>query len=45
MFMNGKAISRAPIVSGMRKLPNPPDSAVVRTKKIMIEPCMVTTAR
>ena len=45
MLRNGKAMSRAPICSGMRKLPNPPVRAVVSTKKIMMVPCMVSRPR
>ena len=35
-------MSRAPIMSGMRKLPNAPESIGMMKKKIMIVPCMVT---
>ena len=45
MLRTGKAISRAPICSGRKKLPKPPCGAVVSTKKIMIVPCMVTSDR
>ena len=41
-FKRGKAMSRAPIMSGMRKLPKAPDSIGMMKKKIMIVPCMVT---
>ena len=41
MFSLGKAISRAPIMSGIRKLPNAPASIGMITKKIMIVACML----
>ena len=37
-------MSRAPIISGMVRLPNAPISSGVTAKKIMIRPCMVNTA-
>ena len=43
MFKNGKAISRAPICSGIRKLPKVPVSEAVRKKKTIMVPCMVTS--
>ncbi len=41
MLRKGKAMSRAPIWSGMRKFPNPETGASERTKNTMIVPCMV----
>ena len=38
LFMRGKAISGAPIISGTNQLPKPPISAGMTTKKIMITP-------
>ena len=43
MFSVGKAMSRAPIISGIRKLPKPPVRIGMITKKIMIVPCIVTS--
>ena len=40
MFSFGNAMSRAPIISGIMKLPNAPASSGMITKKIMIEACM-----
>ena len=44
MFSRGNAISRAPIMSGIRKFPKPPKSTGIATKKIMIVPCIVISA-
>ena len=41
MFSFGNAMSRAPIKSGMRKLPKVPMRMGVIAKKIMISPCVV----
>jgi hypothetical protein len=41
MLSHGKIMSRAPIISGMQKLPKAPISTGVIAKKIMIVPCMV----
>src|SRR5688500_11122804 len=41
MFNLGKAMSLAPIISGMRKLPNPPVRNGMITKKIITEACML----
>src|SRR5262245_51618835 len=41
MFSLGNAMSRAPIISGMRKLPNAPVSQGMMTKKIITEACML----
>ena len=41
MFSFGKAMSGAPIMSGIRKFPNAPVSNGMITKKIMIVPCIV----
>ena len=43
MFSLGNAMSRAPIISGIRKLPNAPVSSGMITKKIMIVACMLKT--
>jgi hypothetical protein len=43
MLRRGKAMSRAPIMSGMQKLPKAPIITGVIAKKIMIRPCMVKT--
>jgi hypothetical protein len=45
MLRKGKAMSRAPIMRGMRKLPKAPVRMEVRKKKIMTVPCMVAAAR
>ncbi len=44
MFRNGNAMSRAPIMSGMRKLPKHPTRIGMTAKKIMIVACMVKNA-
>ena len=44
LFMRGKAMSGAPIISGTNQLPKPPISAGMIMKKIMITPCAVATA-
>ena len=36
-------MSRAPIISGMQKLPKPPIRIGVIAKKIMIVPCIVNS--
>jgi hypothetical protein len=41
MFSFGNAMSRAPIISGMQKLPNAPIRMGVIAQKIMIKPCIV----
>src|SRR6185436_2458099 len=41
LFMRGNAMSGAPIISGTIQLPNPPISAGITMKKIMIRPCAV----
>jgi hypothetical protein len=41
MFSLGKAMSGAPIWSGIKKLPNPPVRNGMITKKIITEACMV----
>ena len=43
MFRNGKAMSRAPIWSGMRKFPNPLTGSSESRKNTMIVPCMVNS--
>src|SRR5438445_13855961 len=40
MLRNGKAMSRAPIMSGMLKLPKAPDWIVLCTNKISMVACM-----
>jgi hypothetical protein len=42
LFMRGKAISGAPIISGTNQLPKPPISAGIAMKNTMIRPCAVT---
>ncbi len=44
MFSTGNAMSPAPIMSGMRKLPKQPTRIGMTTKKIMIVACMVNAA-
>ena len=44
MLSRGKAMSRAPIISGMTKFPNAPSKIGMATKNTMIVPCMVTRA-
>ena len=41
MFSFGKAMSLAPIISGIVKLPNAPASIGMITKKIMTVACML----
>jgi hypothetical protein len=41
MFSVGKAMSRAPIMRGIRRLPNAPIIIGVMAKKIMMRPCIV----
>src|SRR2546422_9690450 len=41
MLRNGKAMSRAPIMSGMQKLPKAPARIGMVTEKIMMGACMV----
>src|SRR5262245_3895437 len=41
MFSLGNAMSRAPIISGIRKLPNAPVSQGMMTKKIITVACML----
>jgi hypothetical protein len=38
LFMRGKAMSGAPIISGTNQLPKPPISAGITMKKIMTRP-------
>ena len=42
LFSRGKAMSGAPIMSGMNQLPKPPISAGMTEKKIISSPCAVT---
>ncbi len=42
LFMRGKAMSGAPIISGTSQLPNPPIIAGMTMKKTMIRPWPVT---
>ena len=44
LFIRGKAMSGAPIISGTNQLPKPPISAGITTKKIMVSPCTLTQA-
>ncbi len=41
LFMRGKAMSGAPIISGTNQLPKPPIIAGMTMKKTMIRPCAV----
>jgi len=41
LFMRGNAISGAPIINGTNQLPNPPISAGITRKKIMMTPWAV----
>jgi hypothetical protein len=41
LFMRGKAMSGAPIISGTNQLPNPPKVDGITTKNTMIRPCAV----
>ncbi len=43
LFIRGKAMSGAPIISGTNQLPNPPIIAGMTMKKIMIRAWAVTT--
>src|SRR5271165_1411543 len=43
MFSLGNAMSLAPIISGIRKLPKAPVSSGMMTKKIMTEACMLNS--
>ncbi len=43
LFMRGKAMSGAPIISGTNQLPKPPIIAGMTTKKTMISPWAVTS--
>ncbi len=43
MFSFGNAMSRAPIMSGIRKLPKAPVKSGMITKKIMIVACIVNS--
>ena len=40
LFIRGNAISGAPIIIGTNQLPNPPITAGMTIKKIMIRPCI-----
>ncbi len=42
LFMRGKAMSGAPIMSGTIQLPNPPMVAGITMKNTMMRPCAVT---
>ena len=42
MFRKGKAMSLAPIIKGMVKLPKNPNNMGMATQKIINVPCMVT---
>ena len=42
LFIRGKAMSGAPIISGTNQLPKPPIIAGMTMKKIMIIPCAET---
>ena len=42
LFMRGKAMSGAPIISGTNQLPNPPIIAGMTMKKIISRPWAVT---
>src|SRR5690349_18249389 len=44
MFSSGNAMSRAPIMSGIRKLPKQPTRIGMIAKKIMMVACMVKNA-
>ena len=44
MFNLGNAISRVPIINGIKKLPKQPTMIGITTKKIMIVACMVKSA-
>jgi hypothetical protein len=41
LFIRGKAMSGAPIISGTNQLPKPPIIAGMTMKKTMISPCAV----
>ncbi len=43
MFSLGNAMSRAPSMSGIRKLPKQPTMTGITTKKIMIVACIVNS--
>lgn len=43
LFMRGKAMSGAPIISGTNQLPKPPIMAGITMKKIMMRPWAVTS--
>ena len=43
MFSLGKAMSLAPIISGMVKLPNAPVNNGMMTKKIITDACIVNS--
>ena len=42
MFSTGNAMSRAPIIRGMRKFPKHPTRIGITTRNTMIVACMVT---
>ena len=44
MFNLGKAMSRVPIISGIKKLPKQPTMMGITTKNIMMVACMVKIA-
>jgi hypothetical protein len=44
MLRSGNAMSRAPIMSGMRKFPKQPTRIGMTAKKIMMVACMVKNA-
>ena len=43
MLSSGNAMSLAPTMIGMRKLPKPPTITGITTKKIMMVACMVNS--
>ena len=45
MLRNGKAMSPAPIISGIKTFPKAPVRIVVRKKKIITVPCIVAAWR
>lgn len=42
LFIRGKAMSGAPIISGTSQFPNPPIIMGITIKKIIIKACAVT---
>jgi hypothetical protein len=43
ILRSGNAMSLAPIMSGIKKLPNPPTMMGITTRKIIIVACMVNS--